>query len=46
MMVGNKVNEYLDVNDDWCEINEKHPEMENAIFRLMLLLLTKLLLFP
>ena len=25
-MVGNKANEYLDVNDDWCEINEKHPE--------------------
>ena len=25
-MVGNKGNEYLDVNDDWCEIDEKHPE--------------------
>ena len=25
-MVGNKGNEYLDVNDDRCEINEKHPE--------------------
>ena len=25
-MVGNKGNEYLDVNDDYCEIDEKHPE--------------------
>ena len=25
-MVGNKGNEYPDVNDDWCEIDEKHPE--------------------
>ena len=25
-MVGNKGNEYLDVNDDRCEINEKHTE--------------------
>ena len=26
-MVGNKGNEYLDVNDDRCEINEKYQEI-------------------